>query len=183
MSKNIALINKEISAIAVAGTKFDERIQLCAVDVVTHFAEHKDVGLVNRLYVALSKGTRKAAMTEWLLAYAAVVANVDAGTKKESPFICAKGADGKWTKTTDVEGAEANPWFDCKPDPKPDAVFDFQKMVKAALKKYGSAEVVSHCDKATMEQIAVLAGLSAADVPSRPLTGADALAALGEATL
>lgn len=169
MSKSITDINKEIAAIAVSGAKLDERIHICAVDVATHFAEFKDIGLVNRLYNALSKGARKSAMTEWLLAYTAVIANTEQATKKEAPFVCAKDAHGKWTKETDVEAGEAHPWYDCKPDPKPDMVFDFQKMVKAALKKYGDAEEVKHCDKAAMEQIAVLAGLSAADVPSRPL--------------
>ena len=180
MSKAIALINKEIALIAVAGAKFDDRIQECAVDVATHFAEFKDIGLVNRLYNALSKGVRKAAMTEWLLAYTAVIANVDAGTKKEAPFVCAKDAQGKWIKETDVEAGIAHPWFDCKPDPKPDMVFDFQKMVKVALKKYGEAEEVKHCDKAAMEAIAVMAGLSAADVPSRPMKP---IALVGEAVL
>lgn len=172
MSKAIAIINKEIAAIGVAGAKLDERIHLCAVDVATHFAEHKDIGLVNRLYNALSKGARKVAMTEWMLAYLAVQANTEMATKKENPFVCAKDAKGAWTKTTDVEAGEAHPWYDCKPDPKPDMVFDFQKMVKAALKKYGEAEEVKHCDKAAMEKIAVLAGLSAADVPSRPVKAA-----------
>jgi hypothetical protein len=172
VSKATTLINKEIALIAAAGTALDARIHTCAVDVAEHFAEYKDVELVNRLYNALSKGARKSAMTEWLLAYTAVIANTEQATKKEAPFVCAKDAAGNWTKETDVAGGEAHPWYDCKPDPKPDAVFDFQKMVRAALKKYGAAEEVKHCDKAAMEKIAVLAGLSAADVPSRPLKAA-----------
>lgn len=169
MAKDIKEINKEIMAIGVAGAKLDTRIHVCAVDVATHFAEFKDIGLVNRLYNALSKGARKSAMTEWLLAYLAVVPNEEKATQKDNPFRCAKDANGAWIKVTDVVAAEENPWYNCKPDPKPDAMFDFQKFVKQALAKYGKAEDVKGVTKEQMEALAVMGGLSAADVPSRPI--------------
>ena len=162
MSKTTAQINKQIALITKAGAKLDAFIQTTAVDVITHYAEHCDTGLVNRLYLGMPKGARKAALTEWLLAFCAVVPNLNKATAKEQPFIHSKD------KVTDVEGGTAKMWYECKLDAKPADVFDFQKFVKQALKKYGEAETTTM----TAEQahaLAALAGVSDADVPTRPV--------------
>lgn len=162
MSKTTAQINKQIALITKAGAKLDAFIQTTAVDVITHYAEHCDTGLVNRLYIGMPKGSRKAALTEWLLAYCAVVANENKATAKDQPFVHSKD------KVTDVEGGAAKNWFECKLDAKPADVFDFQKFVKSALKKYGEAEVTNM----TVEQahaLAALAGIADSDVPTRPV--------------
>lgn len=162
MSKTAAQINKQIALITRAGAKLDAFIQTTAVDVITHYAEFCDTGLVNRLYNGMPKGSRKAALTEWLLAYCAVVANENKATAKEQPFVHSKD------KVTDIEGGAAKNWFECKLDAKPADVFDFQKFVKSALKKYGEAEVTNM----TVEQahaLAALAGIADSDVPTRPV--------------
>ena len=162
MSKTTAQINKQIALITRAGAKLDAFIQETAVDVITHYAEHCDTGLVNRLYLGMPKGARKAALTEWLLAFCAVVPNLNKATAKEQPFIHSKD------KVTDVEGGTAKKWYECKPDAKPADVFDFQRFVKQALKKYGEAEITTM----TAEQahaLAALAGMPDSDVPTRPV--------------
>ena len=162
MSKTTAQINKQIALITRAGAQLDAFIQETAVDVITHYAAWCDTGLVNRLYLGMPKGARKAALTEWLLAFCAVVPNLNKATAKEQPFIHSKD------KVTDVEGGTAKKWYECKPDAKPADVFDFQRFVKQALKKYGEAEITTM----TAEQahaLAALAGMSDADVPTRPV--------------
>lgn len=162
MSKTTAQINKQIALITKAGAKLDAFIQTTAVDVITHYAEHCDTGLVNRLYLGMPKGARKAALTEWLLAFCAVAPNLNKATAKEQPFIHSR------SKVTDVEGGKAKMWYECRLDVKPGDVFDFQKFVKLALKKYGEAETTTM----TAEQahaLAALAGVSDADVPTRPV--------------
>jgi len=159
--KSLDQVNKQIKFIAKAGAKLDAFIQETAEQVAAHFEVNKDNGLVNRLYLALPKGARKSAMTEWLLTFLAVEANMSPSTMKDQPFVYCR------EKETDVEGAKLIKWFDCKPDPKPSAVFDFQKFVKAALKKYGEAETTNM----TPEQahaLAALAGVADSDVPTRP---------------
>lgn len=157
--KTAKQIEKELTLIKVAGQKLDERIQAAAVDVADHMAQHCDVTLVNKLYQCLGKGHRAAAMTEWILAFMAVVPNTGAD-KKDVPFLFSRD------KTTDPEGARAKPWYDCKKDPAPDDVFDFQKAVKQLLAKAGKSSVVMGATKEAMEALAVAGGLSAADVPS-----------------
>lgn len=162
MSKTTAQIDKQIALITKAGAKLDAFIQGTAVDVLEHYSEHSDTKLVNRLYLGMPRGARKAAMTEWLLAFCAVVPNENKATAKEQPFVHSRD------KETDVEGGKATMWYDCKLDAKPADVFDFQRFVKQALKKYGEAETTTM----TAEQahaLAALAGVSDADVPTRPV--------------
>ena len=172
MSKTTAQINKQIALITKAGAKLDAFIQTTAVDVITHYAEHCDTGLVNRLYLGMPKGARKAALTEWLLAFCAVVPNLNKATAKEQPFIHSKD------KVTDVVAGAAKMWYECKHDSKPADVFDFQKFVRLALKKYGESGITTM----TAEQahaLAALAGVPDSDVPVR---AADRRAAVATAT-
>lgn len=162
MSKTTSQIDKQIALITKAGAKLDAFIQSTAVDVLEHYSEHSDTKLVNRLYLGMPKGARKAALTEWLLAFCAVVPNENKATAKDQPFIHSRD------KVTDVAGGKAKMWYECKPDAKPADVFDFQRFVKQALKKYGEAETTTM----TAEQahaLAALAGVSDADVPTRPV--------------
>lgn len=153
MAKDMKVIDAEIKAIATAGKALDKRIQKAAVDVLEHFAEHKDTGLVNRLYLALSKGARKTAMASWLMAYAAVVANTDPKTKAEQPFVYSKD------KATDPLAAAVDMWYDHKPDAAPDEVFDLQKAVKALLAKAAKATTLKNGSSDTLNQLAELVGL------------------------
>lgn len=134
------LIEAAIASIASRGKKLDNEIQIAALSVINHVNEHREVSLVNKLYLALSAGARKTAMTSWLLAYGMVAANTDADTKKERPFIFDKA------KATNLEGAQVMPWYNHKPDPAPDQVFDVVKAVHALLAKAGKASSVKGAD-------------------------------------
>jgi hypothetical protein len=160
--KTIADINKEISGIKVAGAKLDGRIQGCGVDVLEHFSQHKDTGVVNRLYQALPKGSRSTALASWLLAYGALVANTDAKTKADQPFVYSK------EKVTDPLGASQDMWFNHKPEKTPDQVFDLQMAIRALLKKAGAAPSIKGGDYETLKAIAKASGISESDVPTLP---------------
>jgi hypothetical protein len=167
-----ASIRKEIDGIKVAGAKLDERIQVCAVAVVEHFAKHNDTGLVNRLYLALPKGARKTAMASWMMAYMAVTPNTDAKTKAEQPFRYSKD------KTTNPEAAANDMWYDHKPDPSVDMVFDLQKAVKALLIKAGKAGKWEHGNRDTLVALAAAVSIPESDVPSKPFEAEKAEEAL-----
>lgn len=125
-----------IVGIGKAGLKLDNEIQLVGLSVLNHAEKHGDVTLINKLYLALPRGARKAAMTQWLVAFGKVAANTG-DNKKEAPFVYDK------TKTTDLAGASQTPWFDFAPDKAPDACFDIAAAVAALLKRASKADSVS----------------------------------------
>ena len=156
--KTIAEINKAIESIARSGAKLDILIQDTGVSVLEHFAEHKDTGVVNRLYIALPKGARKQAMASWLLAYGALSPNTNKESKAEQPFIFDR------EKRTDALAAAQDKWYDHKPDKAPDQVFDLQKAIRQVLAKAAKGTTT-----ATTEQLKALAmavGIPESDVPS-----------------
>lgn len=158
---DVAALNKEIAAIKVAGAKLDSRIQTAAVAVLEHFAQHHDNGLVNRLYHAMPAGSRKAALTSWLLTHCAVSANTDKATKHEQPFVYDR------SKKTDPEAGEADPWYSHKPDKAPDEVFDLQKAVRSLLAKAGKAESIKGGDADTLKALAAAVGIPESDVTTK----------------
>ena len=158
---DVAALNKEIAAIKVAGAKLDARIQTAGGAVLEHFAEHKDNGLVNRLYHAMPAGSRKSALTSWLLAHCAVSANTDKATKQEQPFVYDR------TKETNPEAGEADPWYSHKLDKAPAEVFDLQKAVRALLAKAEKAEQLKGGDAETLAKLASAVGIPASDVTTK----------------
>lgn len=164
---DVAALNKEIAAIKTAGAKLDARIQIAAVAVLEHFAQYHDNGLVNRLYHAMPAGSRKSALTSWLLTHCAVSANTDKATKQEQPFVYDR------TKKTDPEAGEADPWYSHKPDKAPDEVFDLQKAVRALLAKAGKAESIKGGNAATLKALAAAVGIPESDVTSKHDKAAD----------
>lgn len=166
--KTIAELNKSIDAIKRSGQKLDALIQTTAVEVLEHFAQHKDTGVVNRLYLAMPKGARSSALASWLLAYGALVPNTDGTTKKEQPFRYS--AD----KATKPEAAAADMWYDHKPEKAVDEVFDLQKAVRMILKKAGAAPKLAHGDANSLKALAAAVGIPESDVPTRPVDKAEA---------
>lgn len=119
---------KTLKMIGTTGVKLDGMIQECGLFALEHAEAHQDLCHVNGLYNALPKGTRKSALTGWLLAFGKVKANTGKD-KAERPFAFDK------EKETDLDGAAETPWFEFKPDAAPDEVFDLQKAMMALLKK------------------------------------------------
>ncbi len=123
-------LNKAIDAFAKTGLKWADQGHKLAIATLEHLVKsHGDVGAVNRLYKAMPAGSKSSALVSWFLAYGALVANVDKETKKDKPFVFAKD------KTTNVVGGAADPWYNHKPEPAPDDVFDVQKALAAILSK------------------------------------------------
>lgn len=128
-------LGKFIDGIAARGKRLDADIQIAGLSALSHLDKHGDIGMVNRLYVALAKGARKAAMTSWLLAYGSLSANTGKD-KAEKPFTYSKDKD------TSVEAASQDPWFDHKPDAAPDEVFDLAKALESVIKKAKGKQLV-----------------------------------------
>lgn len=167
--KTLTEINAAIATIKRTGDKFDKLVQETAVSVAEHFAEHKDTGLVNRLFMAMPRGARSAALASWLLKYVAVLPSTDAKTKKDNPFVSAK-VDGKWTKTTDALAGAQDPWYSHKPEKPVDIEFDMLTMVKAMLRKLEASTRLEHYgpeQEAALRALATSVGMTAADVPSK----------------
>lgn len=127
-------IVKAIESIKTRGAKLDSDIHVAACSALAIKTQHGDTMFLNRLYLALPKGTRKQAMTSWVLKYAGVLANTGPN-KAEQPFVHSKEL------AADLEGAKADPWYDHKPDPKPDEVFNVLDAVAAILKKAKGKEL------------------------------------------
>lgn len=159
--KTLTEINKAIEHIRAQGAAFDQLVQETAGDVLVHFAQHKDTGLVNRLYLALPKGSRKSAMASWMLAYCAVSVNPDKAKAKEQPFVYDK------TKETKPEAGALDPWYNHKPEPEVPEVFDLQKAVAALLKKAAAAQRLEHGNYDALVAVAVAAGIPASDVTTK----------------
>lgn len=169
--KSISEIDKAIKSITTSGAKLDALIQTTAVHVAEHYAAHKDTGLVNRLFLAMPKGSRRNALADWLLKFVSVAVNTDAKTKKEQPFI-----HNKEGKTDAVAGALVM-WYDLKAEKAVDEVFDVATMVRSMLKRIERASVVEHFDRDVMVALAKSCGIAESDVPTK-----DALATLPAAS-
>lgn len=139
---------KAIDSIHTRGKKLDQDIHVAACSSLQHLEEHGDIGMVNRLYNALPKGARKAAMTEWLLKFARVIANDDGKTKATKPFSYSKD------KTSDLQGGIKTPWYDLKKDQAPDEVFDIRAAVEAVIKK-AQGKDLAHAELLTALQALV----------------------------
>lgn len=133
-----AELPKAIESITKRGRILDTDIHQAACSAVAIKAEHGDTMFINRLYTALPKGTRAAAMTAWLLKFGGVVANDGSSgkPKAEQPFLHTKD------KAADLDGGIKTPWYDFKPDPAPDQVFDVLAAVMAIIKKAKGKELV-----------------------------------------
>ena len=135
-----AEIEKAITSVANRGKKLDADIQLAGLNILAHVDVHGDVSLVNKLYHALPKGSRRNALVEWFLMFGKVAVNADKATAKEFPLVFRK--DGK----TDTNAAMATPWYDCRPEPSVQEAFDFNKNLTS---------LINHIKRATDKGLAI----------------------------
>lgn len=162
--KSVTEINKAIASITASGAKLDKLIQDTAVAVAEHFAQHKDTGLVNRLFLAMPKGSRRMALADWLLKFVAVLPNTDQKTKAEQPFVFAKD------KTTNAVEAAKVQWYDLKKEKAVDEVFDVRAKVMALIRSIEKSTKLDHYDVAAEKALGALAvavGIPASDVPHK----------------
>lgn len=139
---DLPTLGKAIKAHAGKRAKLDEETQMLGLSAIKAVQDHGNIHYVNALYLALGKGTRHAAMTQWLLAYGGVSANTGKD-KAEKPFVFDREKD------VEMDLATAEPWYEFKPSPEPDAVLDVAKLVAAVIKKASKpkeGQVVAHAD-------------------------------------
>jgi hypothetical protein len=137
---------KAITAWGKSGSQWAKRGHELACSALARFAEHNDIGPVNRLFLAMPKGTKSTSMTLWLLTFGALTVNPDTKAKKTSPFVFDK------TRTTNLEGAQKSPWYDFKPDPAEPEAYDLVAAIKAIITKAEKApEVLGSGHLATLK--------------------------------
>lgn len=132
-SMDVAACNVAIASIAKRGAKLDADIQTVGLNILNHVAEHREVSLVLKLYNAMPKGSRRNALADWFQRFGQVTVNTDKASAKERPFLFAKD------KTTDVQGAIATAWYECKPEKELADEFNFAAQLAALLKRAESA--------------------------------------------
>lgn len=153
-------LNKRIKLLSVANAKVEGTIQELGLACLGHLG-HGNNGPIVALLGALRR-TQYQAFIEWALAFGKVSKNLDKKTKEAMPLIY----DG--TKSTDIEGATAKPWF-MFADAKPEAIakaFDFQGAMMALIKKAAANGV----DHAKLLQAATIAGIKPEKVPATVIT-------------
>lgn len=128
-------IEYAIGVIKVRGEEFDQAVQQVQLSVIHHMDLHGDITLFEGLFAALPKGSRRNALAEHAVKYGKLVINLDADPKKRKakPFLYDKA------KTTDLAGAQAEPWFEMSPEKPVDQAFDFKAQLLALLKKADKA--------------------------------------------
>jgi hypothetical protein len=112
-----------ISDISVTGKKLDQMIWVAAVSVTAHAEKHGDVTLANTLVEAMPKGSRVNALLGFLEAFGKFT--YDEENKK-------LGFDK--SKTTDIDGAQAQSWTAFKPEP-PYQGMNLEVALAALIKK------------------------------------------------
>lgn len=177
MKVELSELNKRIDAWAKRGSAWTKEGQALGLLALGRLSEHGDIGPVNRLFNAMPKGTKSSAMASWLLAYGALQANTDKATKADKPFVFDR------EKQTDTAGASADPWFDHKPEPAPDEIFDLQKALASVLKKAAKSTNLVHAE--LLEGIRALVGdeIAAEAGKGGAENAADAETAVGEASM
>jgi hypothetical protein len=117
--------------------------QRLGLSVLAHFGEHSDVAMVNRLYLAMPKGTKSGSMAAWLLEFSSVTANTGPD-RKERPFLFSKDKREKMGGTVNMAGAEKTPWQDCGKQEEGPASVDALVKVQALIKSLEKAENLKH---------------------------------------
>src|SRR5574337_881226 len=158
---NAAGIEKAIKSIQGRGAKLDSDIQTAGLSIINHVAEHGDTTLADRLFDAMPKGGRRVMLAEWFVAFG-MIRTLDKKVAEDKAALDA-GRHFKIdrTRSTNLDGAVAKPWFEMKPEQAAAEAFDVQKAVKAILAKLGKDGLtIVHKAEALAEAKALLAALT-----------------------
>lgn len=119
--------------------------QKLAVAAALFFETHGEVAFINTLYNSMPKGSKTAAMAEWLVLFCNVKANDRESAKTGVVFI--KGDKGAMFSDPEMLGqirkkrAEQKWYLMGKPDPAPADIFDVDKALQKALSAIFTAAV------------------------------------------
>lgn len=136
----VLMIGKEtileaVGVINVKGKELDQLIQVAGMSVLNHIELHGDITLFEALWAAMPKGSRKKALGDWAVKYGKLVMHLDEKGKiiNDKPFLFNK------LGSTDLLGAEGEPWYDCAPEKLEDTELDFTKLLGMLLAKADKA--------------------------------------------
>jgi hypothetical protein len=142
MTTNTALITdkvelfKKIDLWGAKGKKWAEEGHNLAMSALSMSAKHGDIGPVNRLLLAMPKGTKVTSMMSWVLMYGPFIQNADKASVNEKPVVYTKD------KECDLASAAQDPWYTHQPDSVTDQVLDVQKAIQAIIQKAKGKELV-----------------------------------------
>lgn len=142
-----------IQHIAITGKCMDESVQSVGLEVLQHVEMHGEVSLANKLLKALPKGARAKALADWFERFGKIAVNTDKTTAKQFPLIYHKAG------ATNLEGAAAKPWHQCKKDKPLAEEFDFAAKLASLLRQAAEAEKKGMPIKGA-DQLAALRGVS-----------------------
>lgn len=136
----VLMIGKEsileaVGVINVKGKELDRLIQVAGMSVLNHIELHGDITLFEALWAAMPKGSRKKALGDWAIKYGKLVMHLDEKGKivNDKPFLY------NILGSTNLLGAEAEPWFNCAPEKLEDTELDFTKLLGMLLAKADKA--------------------------------------------
>src|SRR5574337_235497 len=155
---NAAGIEKAIKG---RGAKLDADIQTAGLSIINHVAEHGDTTLADRLFDAMPKGSRRVMLAEWFMAFGMIRTLDKKASEDKAALAAGRHFKIDRTRSTNLDGAEAKPWFEMKPEQSAAEAFDVQKAVKAILAKLGKDGLtVVHKAEAIAEAKALLTALT-----------------------
>lgn len=175
--KDTKAIDTSIKSIKTAGAKLDALIQTTACEVLEHFQTHRDTGLVNRLFLALPKGSRGIALADWLLKFVAVKLNTNKETKADQPFVFDKDKVETMMAPENMVKAKATVWTDLKREKPLDEAFDVMAGFKSLLRKIEHSAQVKHFDREALVAFGKAVGVPESDIPTKPGLKAKSLTA------
>jgi hypothetical protein len=133
---DVAAVNAVIDGIAKDSSKFNDRVQNAAVNVVLHTAEHGDERLGQRLYDAMGKGMRADSLAKWFINTGLFF--VEQGKIKLNKETRA-AIHAKLSNDAEVVKLHGAKWFEAKKAPTLDDI-DVEKLYEAMIKRVKNAK-------------------------------------------
>ncbi len=130
---NAGELDKAITAWGAKGKKWANEGHHLAMSAITLMSKANDIGPMNRLLLAMPKGTKVKSMKEWMLAFAPLIEN-EGESAADKPLIYTKD------KAFNLVDAAKNPWFNFSPEAATDPVVDLLKLTMAVIKKAKSGK-------------------------------------------
>ncbi|NUX98751.1 hypothetical protein [Paraburkholderia youngii] len=136
----VEFINAAIESIRKKGAAFDKLVQDTALDVLDHAHKHNDLDIVNRLIVAMPKGSKGQSLAVWFCKFGKLKPN----DTKEKELLATKPLVWNKDAALDRAKAEATPWHSVLKDKPLIEVYDIEAKFAAFMK-----QVIANKDKVT----------------------------------
>lgn len=134
--KATSALNAEIDSICKALADSTLKLHVIAVKALRHFSQHGDTGPLVRLQNGLPKSIRKLALAQWAAKYSPIVwGKKDAKDNCDGATKAKPGSKGD--KPFDIDGADANPFYDVPEAEKPKGLVDLVKLLTQQITASG----------------------------------------------